>query len=301
MNAGDEVKLGDEILVVNSFGTLSGTTQTITFQNSGGGSPLPYARTELEGAFTAQSITPTSGDILHRRAYNATDKTLLLDTHLLNGRFSKMYVSFISHNHIDRFATVTACDATKGMITLEFDDDSYNTNPLSFTKGQYQLFIERFNGEIESIESKKENGQSIVEIKGRDKFNKLLSPIVNLNTLFSEDIIYSSNSPYNKLGNIKSGNTYTVALGDTEIDTGIVAGVSFFDNYPVTGTRLFGANGYVGEVVGLSFHASVNRKLIITPAITELNSEALYMDIEKNYVLTKALGSNALATNNPLP
>lgn len=299
LNAGDEVKLGDEILVVDSFGTLSGTTQTITFQNSGGGSPLPYARTELEGAFTAQSITPTSGDILYRRAYNATDKTLLLDTHLLNGRFSKMYVSFISHNHIGRFATVTACDSTKGMITLAFDDDSYNSNPLSFTKGQYQLFIERFDGEIESIESKKENGQSIVEIKGRDKFKKLLSPIVNLNTLFSEDIIYSSSSPYNKLGNIKSGNTYTVALGDTEIDTGIVAGVSYFDNYPVTGTRLFGANGYIGEVVALSLHASVNRKLIITPAITELNSEALYMDIEKNYVLSKSLSSSHLATNKP--
>ena len=296
LNIGDEVKLGNKILIVNSFGTLSGTTQTITFQND---TSNPYARGEDDGVFTAQTVSPSSGEVLHRRAYNANDGTLMLNTHLLNGRFSKMYVSFTSLNHEGRFASVTACDAVKNMLTLSFDDDSYNTNPLSFTKEQYQLFIERFNGEIESIESKKENGQSIVEIKGRDKFNKLLSPIVNLNTLFSEDIIYSSNSPYNKLGNIKSGNTYTVALGDTEIDTGIVAGVSFFDNYPVAGTRLFGANGYVGEVIGLSFHASINRKLIITPAITELNSEALYMDIEKNYVLTKALGSNALATNKP--
>ena len=301
LNVGDEVKLGDEILVVNSFGTLSGTTQTITFQNSGGGSPLPYARTELEGAFTAQSITPTSGGILYRRAYNATDKTLLLDTHLLNGRFSKMYVSFISHNHIDRFATVTACDATKGMITLAFDDDSYNSNPLSFTKGQYQLFIERFNGEIESIESKKENGQSIVEIKGRDKFNKLLSPIVNLNTLFSEDIIYSSNSPYNKLEELNSGDTHTISLGDTQIDLDVlVTNTSVLEGRVYAGVKLFGPNGYVGEITNLSFHtSSTKRRLIITPAITELNSEALYIDTQKNYVLTKALGSNALATNKP--
>jgi len=294
LNTGDEVKLGDKILIVNSFGTLSGTTQTITFQND---TSDPYARGEDDGVFTAQAVSPSSGEVLHRRAYNANDGTLMLDTHLLNGRFSKMYVAFTSLNHNERFASVTACDATKNMITLSFDDDSYNSNPLSFTKGQYQLFIERFNGEIESITSKKESGQSVVDIKGRDKFNKLLSPVVNLNTLFSEDIIYSSSSPYNKLGNIKSGNTYTVALGATEIDTGIVAGVSFFDNYPVTGTRLFGANGYVGEVVALSLHASTNRKLIITPAITELNSEALYMDIEKNYVLSKSLGSSHLATN----
>tara|TARA_R100001463_G_scaffold64140_2_gene117229 strand:+ start:5089 stop:11445 length:6357 start_codon:yes stop_codon:yes gene_type:complete len=301
LNAGDEVKLGDEILVVNSFGTLSGTTQTITFQNSGGGSPLPYARTELEGAFTAQSITPTSGDILYRRAYNATDKTLLLDTHLLNGRFSKMYVSFISHNHIDRFATVTACDSTKGMITLAFDDDSYNSNPLSFTKGQYQLFIERFNGEIESIESKKENGQSIVEIKGRDKFNKLLSPIVNLNTLFSEDIIYSSNSPYNKLEELNSGDTHTIALGDTQIDLDVlISNTSVLEGRVFAGVRLFGPNGYVGEITNLSFHTfNTKRTLIITPAITELNSEALYIDTEKNYVLSKSLSSSHLATNKP--
>ena len=296
LNTGDEVKLGDKILIVNSFGTLSGTTQTITFQND---TSDPYARGEDDGVFTAQTVSPSSGEVLHRRAYNANDGTLMLDTHLLNGRFSKMYVAFTSLNHNERFASITACDATKNMITLSFDDDSYNSNPLSFTKGQYQLFIERFNGEIESITSKKESGQTIVDIKGRDKFNKLLSPVVNLNTLFSEDIIYSSSSPYNKLGNIKSGNTYTVALGDTEIDTGIVAGVSFFDNYPVAGTRLFGANGYIGEVVALSFHASTNRKLIITPAITELNSEALYMDIEKNYVLSKSLSSSHLATNKP--
>jgi len=296
LNAGDEVKLGDKILIVNAFGTHSGTTHTITFQND---TSNPYARGENDGVFTAQSITPSSNEVLHRRAYNATDGTLMLDTHLLNGRFSKMYVAFTSLNHKERFATVTACDAVKNMITLSFTGDSYNSNSLSFTKGQYQLFIERFNGEIENIETKKEEGQSIVEIKGRDKFNKLLSPIINLNTLFSEDIIYSSNSPYNKLGNIKSGNTYIVALGATEIETNIDADPDDFDNYPVAGTRLFGVNGYVGEVLALSFHNTVKRKLVITPAITELNSEALYMEIEKNYVLSKSLGSSHLATNKP--
>ena len=289
LNAGDEVKLGDNILIVQSFGSLSGTTQEITFQSS----THPYVRTENDGAFTAQSTTPTSGDVLQRRAYNATDGTLMLDISLLNGRFSKMYVAFTSLNHNERFATITACDATKGMITLSFDTDSYHTNPLSFAKGQYQIFIERFNGEVENIENKKENGQTIMEIQGRDKFSKLLSPIVNLNTLFSEDIIYSSNSPYNKLSQIDS-TTLSIALGDTTKATGIA--VSAFDIVPTTGDKIFTVNGYIGEITSTSGDPlTIN----FTAALTEANSEIIYIDTEKNYVLSKALGSSHLATNKP--
>lgn len=300
LNSGDEIKLGDEILIVKDDGggdplisTLSGTTQTITFENSGGGSPLPYARTESEGEFTAQSITPSSSATLHRRAYNATDGTLMLDTTLLNNRFSKMYVSFSSLNHNERFATITACDATKGMITLSFADDSYNANPLSFARGEYRLHIERFNGEIENIQSKKEDGQTIMEIQGRDKFNKLLSPVVNLNTLFSEDIIYSSNSPYNKLSQIDS-TTLSIALGDTTKATGIA--VSDFDIVPTTGDKIFTVNGYIGEITSTSGDPlTIN----FTAALTEANSEKIYIDTEKNYILSKALGSSHLATNKP--
>jgi len=303
LNTGDEVKIDDEILIVKTIGSLSGTTQALTFEND---TSNPYARTESEGEFTAQSITPSSGATLHRRAYNAKDGTLMLDTTLLNGRFSKMYLSFTSLNHNERFATITACDATKGMITLLFSDASYNTNPLSFAQGEYRLHIERFNGEIENIQSKKEDGQTIMEIQGRDKFNKLLSPVVNLNSLFSEDIIYSTNSPYNKLGNVRSASTFTITLGQETWQTTIPCDSSNtgpnFDNFPIVGTKLFTANGYVGEVLTSSLYShggGAARQYTITPALTEANSEAIYMDIEKNYVLSKALGSSHLATNKP--
>ena len=310
LNAGDEVKLGNDILFVDDDGsgnpainTLSGTTQTITFEHSG---TRVYARTESEGKFTLKSITPTSGETLHRRAYNATDGTLMLDTNLLNGRFSKMYVAFTSLNHEQRFATITACDATKGMITLSFSDDSYTANPLSFIRGQYQLLIERFNGEVENIENKKQDGQTIMEIQGRDKFSKLLSPIVNLNTLFSDDVIYSTNSPYNKLGNIRAASTFSLALGATTFQTGIADDSSGsgpnFDNYPIVGTKLFSVNGYIGEITDSALYdnsGTPSREYTITGALTEVNSEAIYMDIEKNYILSKALGSSHLATNKP--
>ncbi len=289
LNEGDEVKIGDKILIVASFGSLSGRTQEITFQSD----TEPYARGENDAVFTAQATTPTSGDVLHRRAYNAKDGTLMLDTHLINGRFSKMYVAFTSLNHNERFATITACDAVKGMITLSFSGDSYNSNPLSFAKGQYQIFIERFNGKIENIESKKENGQTIVEIQGRDNFSKLISPIINSNFLFSEDIIYSSNSPYNKLSQIDS-TTFNITLGLESLATGVA--VSDFDIVPSVGDKIFTINGYIGEILTATGDPLT---ITFTPALTEANAEKIYVDVEKNYILSKALGSSHLATNAP--
>ena len=217
-----------------------------------------------------------------------------------------MFLSLLFNNH-GRFATVTACDEEKGLITLLFDNDSYT--PKNYLGGEYFLYIERFNGEIENIGLSKELGQTQMTIKGRDKFNKLLSPVVNLNTLFTEDIIYSSSSPYNKLGNIKSGSVYTKPLGTTTIDTDIVDGLdnslngSNFNNYPIVGTKLFTVNGYIGTVETLSNHnmsgQPIGAKLTITPSLTQINGEAIYMEIEKNYMLNKALGSSHLTTNKP--
>ena len=287
INVGDEVKIGTRILLCSAI-----TTSTITFEE--------YSRLETESSFTnSTSLTSLTGT-LQRRAYNYQDNTILTSFNLLAGRTSELYVKTMSKDMEFIESSVTAVDATHGLITLSSNSQSYSSDSsLRYSLGSYHIEVERFSGTIEKVDSYKEDSQNYVELSGRSDISKLFGPIINKDTAFSEDIIYSSSSPYNKLGNIKSGNTYTVALGDTEIDTGIVAGVSFFDNYPVTGTRLFGVNGYVGEVIGLSFHASVNRKLIITPAITELNSEALYMDIEKNYVFNKALSSSHLASVNP--
>ena len=290
LNDGDEIKVDNKIFIFSGAGVLSGNTQTVGLKND---SVNPFVRTEDEGIFTAQATTLTTDSTLQRRAYNAKDKTLMLDISLLNNRFSKIYVAFTSLNHNERFATITACDATKGLLTLSFDDDSYTYNALSFAKGQYQIFIERFNGEVENTENKKENGQTIMEIQGRDKFNKLLSPIVNQNTLFSEDIIYSTNSPYNKLSQIDSTN-FSIALGATTLATGVA--VADFDIVPTTGDKIFTAFGYIGEITSTSGDPlTIN----FTKALTRAVSEKIYIDTEKNYVLSKALGASHLATDKP--
>ena len=284
-NVGDELKLDDKILVVDTIGTLSGTTQTITFRTE--------IRTASTGIFLPDpTFTPTANSILYRRAYNPTDKTLMLNMDLIDSRFSKLYVMLFDKNLNELFATVTACDETKKMITLSLSEDSYTGDPLEYASGQYSVFVERFNGEIEEIEVKKEQGQTIFEIRGRDKFNKLLSPIINKNTLFSEDVIYSSNSPYNKLGLITSA-TYSLSIGDTELNTQTT--LLSFTNLPAIGDKLFSSKGYIGEVTNNTRTSGSNVVLDFTASMVELSSENVYVDTEKNYILTKSLGVSHLA------
>lgn len=291
LNDGDEMKLGDKIFVIEDFGSLSGNTQTITVEND---STNPYVRAENDLAFVAQATTPTSGEVLHRRAYNAKDNTLMLDISLLNGRFSKMYVSFSSLNHTERFASITACDATKNMITLSFSDDSYTGAPLDYVKGEYRIFIERFNGEIENIETKKENGQTMMNIQGRDKFNKLLSPVVNLNTLFSEDIIYSTNSPHNKLSRMDFI-LYNIDLGATSFSPSSL----IFITQPIQGDKLFTVNGYIGEIQSITGSGLSTTYNLTSGALTKVDGEYIWIQREKNYILNKALSSSHLTNTKP--
>ena len=99
-------------------------------------------------------------------------------------------------------ATVTAIDVEKKLMTLAFINKTYGSaanSALNWVNGEYEIEIEKFNGSIETLDSYQENGQRIIEISGRNNYSKLLSPAVNKNTLHSQDIIYSSNSPFNKL------------------------------------------------------------------------------------------------------
>ena len=298
LNANDEVRIGDRIYIVGSIGTFTNFPQTLTVTNK--------SRLEEDSAYVTTYYAPTAGDKIYRRAYNYTDKTLMVDVNLIDNRFSKLSVSFSSDNMDDLYASVTSVEAEKKLITLSFTGDSYYNDPMRYASGEYFLYVERFNGEVEEINSKKELGQTVFEIKGRDKYNQLISPVVNSNTLFSEEIIYSTNSPYNKLGNIRSASTFTITLGQTTFQTGIACDSSNtgpnFDNFPKVGSKLFTVNGYIGEVLTSTIYdnsGTPSRQYTITPAMTQANTEAIYVDTEKNYIFSKALGTSHLSTNSP--
>tara|TARA_R100000426_G_scaffold3761_1_gene6117 strand:+ start:3536 stop:9721 length:6186 start_codon:yes stop_codon:yes gene_type:complete len=292
LNVGDEVKIQDKIMLVASIGSFTNpaTLQTLTVRAE--------KRTENAQSFTSLSFTPTADDILSRRAYNPTDNTIITTMNLIN-RTDNLEIVFNSTNENKLLATISAVDKDKSMMTVSYTGDSYYANPLEFIRGEYTVYSLKFEGEVEQINTVKEESQTFLDIKGRNKLNKLLSPIINKDTAFSEDIIYSTNSPTNTLGDIKSGNTYSIALGATQIDTNITTGSSNFDNYPDVGSKLFSEKGYIGEVLSHSTHGSSKLRLVISPSLITTNSEALLMATEKNYVFTKALGSSNFASSSP--
>ena len=46
---------------------------------------------------------------------------------------------------------------------------------MEYAQGNYIVTLERFTGEVENIDSYKDNSQTFMEIVGRDTFSKLLS------------------------------------------------------------------------------------------------------------------------------
>ena len=289
INVGDEIRIGTRIVICSAI-----TTTTITFEE--------YSRLETESVFTTSTSLTSLTGTLQRRAYNYQDNTILTTFNLLDGRTDELYVKTQSKDMESLESTVTAVDAKHGLITLSSNSQSYSSDSsLRYSLGSYAIEVERFTGTIEKISSYKEDSQNFVELNGRSDISKLFGPIINKDTAFSEDIIYSTLSPYNTLANIKAGTTHSVALGATQIDTDIkISGTQSFDNDPsVEGTRIFSENGYIGEVEGISTHGTSRRRLTITPSLTKLNNEAIYMETDKNYMFNKALGSSHLTTVNP--
>ena len=206
LNVGDEVRVGTRIVIVQSIASISGKTQSITFRSEN--------RLETESIFTTGSYTLANDSVLERRSYNKKDKTLLTDFPLVANRNSTLHIKFFSKEFAFLHATVSAVDVNKKLLTLSFSDKAYfdsdgststeeayhsQGNMLDYMSGQYAILMEKITGEIEKIENFKEDGLTQMQLVGRSNIRKLISPVINKNTLFSLDAIYSTQSPYNKL------------------------------------------------------------------------------------------------------
>ena len=280
LNVNDEVKVGSRILIVEAI-----TSTTIQFNE--------FSRLQTEGIFTnSTSLTSLGQETLYRRAYNSTDGTLLTKFNIVEGRDSNLSVRFTTKNFRFIYASVTSSDKDKEMLTLSFSEDGYDTNPLKYLLGSYQIFVERFDGAVESVESSKNAGQTYVKLEGRNNLRKLLSPIVNSNKLFSKDMIYSSKSFYDTMqdlsrtvvtsGNFLKGGTKTFDINSTT--TSISQGDELFGRFTN------GTFGYIGEVASFS---SVTVTLVDFPRMASYgNSVALYKPQAKSYVFNKALATN---------
>jgi len=95
------------------------------------------------------------------------------------------------------------------------------TSYIDYFRGNLDIERKVFTGTIESVEQLIEDGAFKLKIRGRDSSSKLLGPIVNKNFKFTEDIVYSTIGPiermalYGQVSHTDSNGVYEV--GATQI------------------------------------------------------------------------------------
>tara|TARA_R100000951_G_scaffold10728_1_gene9048 strand:+ start:2814 stop:9830 length:7017 start_codon:yes stop_codon:yes gene_type:complete len=194
---GEEIKIEDRLYVIKSI-----TTNDITLLQASytvDGSSNTYSRLETESSYSDIGTPSISiGDKIYRRAYSPFNKSLINSFDLIADRHDDLYLVSTSKNSIYNFFKCTSHDFDKNLLTFTVDLDKYLEEGLHLN-GDFYLYYENLNGTIEVLDYYRQDGQSIMKVEGRDIMSKVLSPIINNNVLFSEDIVYSTNSPLNDL------------------------------------------------------------------------------------------------------
>ena len=293
-SVGDRIKVGDRILIVNTIDSFSSNQQNITFESD--------SRLENASSFSTEPYTLSAGDRLYRRAWNASKGTLLTTFKTVDGRHNNLRVIFNTLME----ATVTSSNREHKTLTLDLNDSLYESvSNVDFLTGIYSLEIERFEGNIEQMDTQREFGQNFLKIYGRSNYSKLISPTVNKNYLFSKDIVYSSNSPYNNL--VKVGTSSDVSFASDEFDLDADSAVSLSN-----GDKLFirydnRSIAYIGEFdrhPGVFFNR--DRSVIelkgnslascYVPGSTPITVD-IYKANTKNYIFSKALSADNRLTS----
>ena len=296
LNEGDEVKIGSHIYIVDNIDGInnsasSGKEQDITFRAE--------RRAETDAIFASASYTLDEDAIIYRRAWNNTDKTLLTTFDILENRNETIYVKLISKEFGFLEATVTGSNKIQQTLTLSFPTTSQSTthSALDYMEGSYYIEVEKFTGNIEKLSNYKKNGQTIMEFAGRSEIRKLLGPVINKNTVHSEDIIYSTSSPYNKITPITGTETNMavnlanvgVTLTNHGLTTETDAGKHVFLKHAEHGTI-----SYVGKIAGIStsdVFTLEDKPYSISS--TASSNDYGYISDSKQIIFNKALSSNA--------
>lgn len=284
LNIGDEVRVFNpttstysSIVHVSYIGTMSSNTQGIGFHNaySVDDSTTLGTNTNQQTGSSAVNFSSSIGGEIQRRAYNRLDKTLFTDFIGVNDRHGEIHVKLLSKDFPFLYADVTNVDREKNLLTLSFANNPYNSilqtslsntydvnggNLLDYMRGQYAITLEKFDGVVEKLEEYKENGLTQTKLVGRSNIRKLISPIINKNALFSEDIIYSTQSPYNKLSSMSANLTCT--FDSKSVFSSTVASISALS----VGDKLHikydtGMMSYVGTVASKGAEATLTGDL----------------------------------------
>lgn len=285
-SANNEIKIGERICIVD---TIPSITLIRLKTNS---------RLETEGSFTtATSVTSFSnGTKIYRRRLNPVDNTFLTSMEISGDKIGNLNVIFQTTEYKDFFADIGSfisnVDEEYGLLTITFENNQFNSDSaLFYAIGSVFLYNEIFFGQIEQIDKTFDNGQSIFEVQGRNTLSKLVDITVNKDTSFSEDIIYSSDSPYNNL-------TYLSRLGDANFASATLS-VAGSTITLTKGDKIYAkyANNNMVFVGTINATATGNSFTLEETSFAEFTNMNLYKAASKHYVFNKALSASTLVSS----
>lgn len=271
-----EVKIGTRICIIDS---VASTDRIVLKADS---------RLETEGAFTNTTSLSSfaQGDKVYRRRMSHLDSTYITSANFEESKLSRMsgLVQATSYptKHCDIGSLITNANDDYGLLTITFGNNILDsTSGLERVQGNFVLYYEVFYGAVEQVERRLEEGQTFMDIKSRNSLAKLVDVIVNKNTLFSSEVIYSSQSPYNDL--ITTGQTATWDFDSNQIV--FSSSISLSDN-----DHLWCEYGYIGQVNGNQTDTSIS--LHTHPYTRASSATTVYKENSKLYMLNKALAGN---------
>jgi hypothetical protein len=281
INAGDEVLINSRVMIA-----LDIFASSIRFRK--------YSRLETEASFShSTSLTSIAEDtIIYRRAWNTTDGTLLTGMRMIDGRQDSLSVSLISNEFSQLEATVTSYVSQTGLLTISLFNQGYDTKTaLDKMSGQYMIYNEKLNGRITNLKQEKVDGATIMNINGADKLKELLDPIIEKNTLFSKDIVYSTDSPYNKVTALSVNATSSMA--NTAL-TFSGSGASL-----VAGDKIFAqtASGVMTYLGLIGARISDTSYTLNGGARSTVSARPAFKATTKYMVFNKALSSNSFVSS----
>lgn len=250
----EEIKINNNIYIIKQV--LLGSIRLVKVNYSSANNV--YSRLETEGKFTdGGNPSISEGDAVYRRRYSPTSNKILTNFDITNSSASDIYVLTNCENELASYLKVLIITDKNLFLTIDGDKYFDNNRHLS---GEAYLYYEKLNGFIDNTEYYREEGQSIMKISGRSKLSKVLSPVINRNTAFSNDVIHSCFSPNTEIvrltgtGNapafLKASETHFESSAVISVDSG----GSDLNCQTYTGDRLYvktasGTVKYLGTVV----------------------------------------------------
>ena len=282
LNDGDEVLINSRVMIVFDV-----TASTLRFYQE--------SRLETDSVFTTTTsiATISANTEIYRRAWNKTDGTLLTGMKMIDDRQDDLYVSLISNEFSSLEADITSYISQTGLLYLSFANQGYdNTSSLDKMKGQYTVYNEKLNGRITKLSQDKPDGQTIMTISGADKLRELLDPIIEKNTLFSKDIVYSTDSFYNKVTalGVNATTTFETNILDTSGGSHTAGVGDKIFAQSVSGVML-----YLGQIKTSN---SVQEFVFETNNKTQVTNRPAFKAATKYTVFNKALSSNSLVSSS---